>query len=332
MYRRIQCQEAATLTLWWLLIFGFVTLIAIVHQGATPLAQAQPHISTLNNTHATSSSATSKSTSFNGAACTVTYRITGKWRDWFSSEVTITNNSGADLEEWTLTWAFPGNQEIVVLWNATYTQDDNQVVVNNASWNGSVPDGETVRFGFTASYSGTNDAPTDFILNGMSCNDDAPSPTPTITPESTGTPTIGVPTPTPTAIGNITPTPTVTGSITPTPTPIEGTLAIGFVLPFQGRNDLDNEINIYGHHFEAGATVSIDFDPEVTSLSTTFINRHHLRAVVPAGQEPALVDLIVTNPNGEQATLANAYTILDPNAHDLFGYEHELWTIPTSLK
>lgn len=324
MYRRIQHQEAATPAVLWLLIFGFVTLIVIVHQGATPLAQAQPHISTLNNTHATSSSAISKSTSFNGAACAVTYRITSEWRDWFSTEVTITNNSGADLEEWTLTWAFPGNQEIVLLWNGTYTQDDNQVVVNNAFWNGSVPDGETVRFGFTASYNGTNDAPTDFTLNEMPCNSDAPSPTPTITPgsESTATPTLGVPTPTPTATGNI----------TPTPTPMGNALAIGFVLPFQGRNDLDNEINIYGHHFEAEATVSIDFDPEVTSLSTTFINRHHLRAVVPAGQNPALVDIIVTNPDGEQATLSNAYTILDPNAHDLFGYEHELWTVPTSLK
>jgi hypothetical protein len=100
------------------------------------------------------------------------------------------------------------------------------------------------------------------------------------------------------------------------------------VLPNGGRNDIPNDINIYGTNFTNGATVTLG----ATSLSVTYVNSTHLRAVVPAGLPSATYDLTVTNPDEGEDTLANAYTVWDATIgiDDLFGFDHEFWTDPAS--
>ena len=101
---------------------------------------------------------------------------------------------------------------------------------------------------------------------------------------------------------------------------------IGDVLPDRGRNDLPNDINIYGGEFQIGAYVQLGN----ISLTTTFISSTHLWSTVPAGLTPGVYDLTVINPDNGQATLANAYTVLDPEEpyDDLFSYWYDLWTVP----
>lgn len=81
----------------------------------------------------------------------------------------VTNQSGSQLSNWTLTWTFPGNQSIYNLWNGVLTQTGATVQVNNAAWNGTISNGGTVTFGFNANYSGTNQPPDEFVLNGTVC-------------------------------------------------------------------------------------------------------------------------------------------------------------------
>jgi cellulose binding protein with CBM2 domain len=49
------------------------------------------------------------------------------------------------------------------------SQTGQSVRVNNASFNGNLPNGGRASFGFQASYSGSNTAPNNFALNGVPC-------------------------------------------------------------------------------------------------------------------------------------------------------------------
>lgn len=98
------------------------------------------------------------------------YVIQNDWGSGATVNVTIGNNRASTINGWTLTWTFPGNQQISHLWNGSYTQSGASVSVSNAAWNGTIgANGGTVSFGFNLAYSGTNAAPTSFSLNGTAC-------------------------------------------------------------------------------------------------------------------------------------------------------------------
>lgn len=152
-------------------------------------------------------------TSGTGGSCAVNYAL-NDWGSGFTANLTITNNSAAPVNGWTLTWTFAGNQTITNLWNGSYTQSGQSVSVTNASHNAGIPaNGGTANFGFNANYSGSNAAPTNFRLNGVLCGGSGPTATNTTVPPTathTNTP-IG-----PTATRTNTPVgPTATPSNTP---------------------------------------------------------------------------------------------------------------------
>jgi hypothetical protein len=115
-----------------------------------------------------------------------------------------------------------------------------------------------------------------------------------------------------------------------------------YIAPAQGSSDIPNEVNVYGANFQPGAVVSLEVNSASlwvrflrflgidtpTPLETTFLKDAHLLAVVPAGLNPDLYDVIVTNPDGLQATLPDAYTAINPASDDLFSYDYEFWTDP----
>ncbi|MFE7975386.1 endo-1,4-beta-xylanase [Streptomyces shenzhenensis] len=92
-------------------------------------------------------------------ACSAAYTVTSQWNTGFTGQVTI-SCSGASLSSWKASWAFGAGQQITQVWNATCTQSGSAVSCSNASYNGSVPDGGSVTFGFNASWSGSNPLPT----------------------------------------------------------------------------------------------------------------------------------------------------------------------------
>jgi glucose/arabinose dehydrogenase len=101
------------------------------------------------------------------AACAVRWEV-NQWSDGFTANLGLTNR-GAARTGWTLTWTFPGNQQVSSSWNSTVTQTGAQVTARNATWNGDLPAGGTVSFGFQATYSGTNARPADVRLDGVAC-------------------------------------------------------------------------------------------------------------------------------------------------------------------
>lgn len=92
-------------------------------------------------------------------ACTAAYGVGSQWNTGFTGNVTI-SCSGAALSSWKVTWTYGAGQQITQAWNAGCTQSGAAVTCVNASYNGSVPDGGSVSFGFNASWSGSNPVPT----------------------------------------------------------------------------------------------------------------------------------------------------------------------------
>ncbi|MER5447909.1 endo-1,4-beta-xylanase [Streptomyces sp. NPDC002766] len=92
-------------------------------------------------------------------ACSATYSVQSQWNTGFTGQVTV-SCSGASLSSWKANWTFGAGQQITQAWNATCTQSGSSVSCANASYNGSVPDGGSVTFGFNGSWSGSNPVPT----------------------------------------------------------------------------------------------------------------------------------------------------------------------------
>lgn len=119
------------------------------------------------------------------AACTVAYSVADQWAGGFRAEVVVTNN-GSARTAWQVSWTFPGGQSVDNLWDGTVAVDGATVSVANADWNGALAAEGQVTFGFTGTWTGTNDAPDDFRLDGQPCtgpdgtpNDAASAPAPT---------------------------------------------------------------------------------------------------------------------------------------------------------
>ncbi|MEV7967990.1 PHB depolymerase family esterase [Sphaerisporangium sp. NPDC088356] len=100
--------------------------------------------------------------------CRVVYTA-NSWNNGFTADITITNRGTTAINGWTVTWTWPGNQQVANAWNATVTQSGAQVTARNVSYNGTIAPGAGTSFGFQASYSGTNTAPSQFTVNGSIC-------------------------------------------------------------------------------------------------------------------------------------------------------------------
>jgi len=117
---------------------------------------------------ARASATTSKAPAAGG--CEVTYTLLSQWQTGFQVGIAIKNTGSTELNSWTLKFTFPGNQQVSSLWNATYSQSGEAMTLTNESYNGTIPAGGVYSaVGFTGTYSGTNNPPASFSVNGTAC-------------------------------------------------------------------------------------------------------------------------------------------------------------------
>lgn len=95
-----------------------------------------------------------------GSGCVASYAVTNQWSNGFTANVIVTNNGSAASNGWKVTWNWGGNQQITNLWNGVESHSGQSETVSNASFNGSIAPGGNTSFGFQASFSGSNSAPT----------------------------------------------------------------------------------------------------------------------------------------------------------------------------
>jgi hypothetical protein len=103
-----------------------------------------------------------------GASCKIGYSV-NDWGGGFTATIVITNTAAATLNSWTLTFTWPGNQQITNGWSAAYAQAGTRMTATNLSYNGTIAPGGNTTIGFNASYTGSNPAPTAFAINGGAC-------------------------------------------------------------------------------------------------------------------------------------------------------------------
>ncbi|MEV7966392.1 cellulose binding domain-containing protein, partial [Sphaerisporangium sp. NPDC088356] len=102
-------------------------------------------------------------------ACDVTYTKAWEGGNGFGGNITI-KNLGDPLTNWTLTFTFPGSQQVTQGWTADWTQSGANVTAKSLSYNGSQATGASWTIGFNGTFSGTNTNPTSFAINGVTCN------------------------------------------------------------------------------------------------------------------------------------------------------------------
>jgi len=106
--------------------------------------------------------------------------------------------------------------------------------------------------------------------------------------------------------------------------------ALEEIRPNVGQTDLPNEILIKGNNFAAGITVTLG----TALLNVTRLSGTLLRAALPANVlASGAYSLTVTNPGGNYALLANAYTVFTANNAaeiDFTASPDEFWTNPIS--
>jgi endoglucanase len=103
-------------------------------------------------------------------ACSATYSLVNSWSGGFQAQVTVTNTGTSAISPWSLTWTFPGDQEISSLWNATYTQSGENVTATAESYNATIAPSGSVTIGFTGTYTSSDASPTSFSVNGTACS------------------------------------------------------------------------------------------------------------------------------------------------------------------
>ncbi|WP_433826668.1 beta-1,3-glucanase family protein [Actinoplanes sp. CA-015351] len=169
------------------------------------------------------------------AAPTASVRTVSDWGSGWQDEVTISNTGASAMSSWKVEFDLPAGSSIGSFWEADMAASGSHRTFTNRSWNGAIPVGGTVTFGFV----GAGAQPTGCKLNGVSCNGvtatTAPTTAaPTRTTTATTTPTTAAPTgsaaPTtaPTAAPTKTATPTKTAANPTTPAKVEGLLPVTF--------------------------------------------------------------------------------------------------------
>jgi cellulose 1,4-beta-cellobiosidase len=113
------------------------------------------------------------------AACQVTYTKSWEGGNGFGANVVIQNNGPAISNGWTLVFSFPNGQRLQNGWPVAFSQPAGSAqltVSSNAQWNQSIASGGSFTVGFNGTFSGTNNPPTSFTLNGTTCNGGSPPP------------------------------------------------------------------------------------------------------------------------------------------------------------
>jgi endoglucanase len=105
--------------------------------------------------------------------CQVTYTApTWVGGNGFGASIDI-RNTGPAINGWSLVFNFPNGQRIQNGWPVTFNQPAGSPTVtvsSNAPWNAALATNATFNVAFNGTFSGTNNPPTSFTLNGTTCN------------------------------------------------------------------------------------------------------------------------------------------------------------------
>lgn len=148
-----------------------VTSVSYPATGLTSATTYYFKVTAVNAGGASAATSQASATTAGVTSCHVAYSVTTQWNVGFGTAISIQNTGTSPISNWTLSWTWPGNQQITQSWNANYTQSRANAQLTYMSYDATVAPGATLSgVGFNGSYSGTNTAPTAFYVNGTLCH------------------------------------------------------------------------------------------------------------------------------------------------------------------
>lgn len=126
------------------------------------------------------------------SAATAVFSVTNNWGNGYQGEVTVTNNTSAQISGWRVEFDLPAPSSVSQSWNTQQTTSGSHYTFTNLSWNGTLAAGASTSFGFLVNGTGT---PVNCTVNGASCAGGPPptTPPPTTPPPTTPPPATGTP-------------------------------------------------------------------------------------------------------------------------------------------
>jgi rhamnogalacturonan endolyase len=95
---------------------------------------------------------------------TAEYNIINDWGSGATVGLEIINNSNSTISNWSIKFAFTGDQSILNIWNGEYSQTNSDVTITPSTWTSTISGNSSISIGFNISYTGVNEKPTDIQL------------------------------------------------------------------------------------------------------------------------------------------------------------------------
>ncbi|MEU7985508.1 cellulose binding domain-containing protein [Streptosporangium canum] len=103
------------------------------------------------------------------ASASATFVKVGDWGSGFEGKYTIKNDSTTALTGWKVEFDLPAGINVGSFWDATLARSGQHFTFTNVGWNGGVPAGGSVSFGFLGTPGGAAAVPAGCKLNGADC-------------------------------------------------------------------------------------------------------------------------------------------------------------------
>jgi hypothetical protein len=98
-----------------------------------------------------------------------TYKITATWPGGFMADLYIANEGTTTVNGWSGHWSMRTETSGLQAWNAVMTMPTPYAMTAaSLPWNGTIPPGSVVSFGWTARATST-EVPTDIVVNNAPC-------------------------------------------------------------------------------------------------------------------------------------------------------------------
>ncbi|GIJ21616.1 serine/threonine-protein kinase [Micromonospora lutea] len=101
--------------------------------------------------------------------CQVTYALRKDSGKDFTAELSLTNTGDRELRDWTMSFAFPGEQKVTAATPVPVRQQGRAVAVQPAPQRPALAPGDTEKLNLTGRYTGTNPLPVEFRVGTAVC-------------------------------------------------------------------------------------------------------------------------------------------------------------------
>ncbi|GAA4591167.1 hypothetical protein GCM10023107_18870 [Actinoplanes octamycinicus] len=183
------------------------------------------------------------------AAATASLRTVSDWGSGWQDEVVVSNTGTSAMTSWKVEFDLPAGATIGSFWDTQMAAQGSHRTFTNSSWNGAIPVGGKVTFGFV----GSGGQPVNCKLNGQPCGGGEATVAPTVT-RTTAAPVVTTAAPTKTATAA--PTRTATTAPATTVPPKEDLLPVT-VTNKTGRGDAVH-LYVLGVNLETGKLGYVD--------------------------------------------------------------------------